>query len=391
MTHASHVRVVPEPVLVALADIRTDGGTQIRVGELNQDLVDDLAVAYIEGPPPPPLVVFKDGASFWLADGFHRHAGAQKAQVVAKVECEVRIGDLRDAIIYACGANSLHGIRRTLADKRNAVRTLVDIDKQRVLEGHDPWKAADIARMAGVSHHLVDNIRPSSVRNSPGESDTDERQESAEPRGSEVEREPRVPSERDDADPREVEYDEPDVEPEHTFTGGSHDPGALSWRPVDGDSWSTPDDVIALARQVLGTIDLDPATNAPAQARIGAKAHYTKDDDGLSREWHGNVWLNPPYSQPLCSQFAAKLVEEYDAERVQQAILLVNNATDTKWLQPLLRRFPICLLEGRVRFVNEKNEPAMSPRDAQVIVYLGKDPARFVEVFRAMGAVLGPL
>lgn len=383
MTANSSVRVVPEPVLIALSSIRDDGGTQIRVQPTDASLVQDLVTAYVVGPPPPPLVVFKDGANVWLADGFHRLAAAKATKTLISVHCEVHIGDLGAAIDYACGANAAHGLRRSNADKRNAVVKAVENDARRVAEGHEPRSNPEIARICGVHHSLVYDIRP------PKSSESEERtDEPSEPRGTE---EPRVTRDRDDADPREVEYDEPDVETEHTFTGGSRDPAAVNWRPVDGDSWSTPDEYIDEARAVLGTIDLDPATNAAAQGRIGATTHYTEADDGLSKAWSGKVWLNPPYSQPKCTQFAEKLVAEFDAGNVTEAILLVNNATDTKWMQPLLRRFVCCFPEGRIKFVNERNEPAMSPRDAQVFVYLGKDPSTFVRVFGAVGAVMGPL
>lgn len=159
-------------------------------------------------------------------------------------------------------------------------------------------------------------------------------------------------------------------------------------RPVDDDSWSTPDDVIARARRVLGTIDLDPATNAAAQARIGATAFYTAEDDGLAHEWAGRVWMNPPYSHPLVEQFTGKLLAELDAGRVTEAIVLLNNASDTRWMQRLFRPGAVlCLVKGRIRFVNEANEPAMSPRDAQFVLYFGHRHDAFAAEFGEVGAL----
>lgn len=383
---ASASFVIADPILLKIADIRVDGGTQMRVGGLNHERVDVICSAYLDGPDEPdPVVVFRDGSVHWLADGFHRIAAATKATMVA-IKCDVRIGDRRAARRFAFRSNDRHGIPYSNADKRNVVKeAIVDADELEA-EGHDRLTNIEIARMCGVSHTMVNHLRPDPTRETVSRS-TDEPTESI---GRD---EPRVPRERDDAgDPDEVHYDSDPEFVEHTFTGGTHDLDAMDYRrPADGDSWSTPDDYITDVLAVLGNIDLDPATNAAAQARIGATVHYTKEDDGLTKEWSGNVWMNPPYSQPLCSEFAAKLVAEFDAGRVTQAIMLVNNATDTKWMQPLLRRFVCCFPEGRIKFVNEANEPAMSPRDAQVFVYMGKDPRTFVRVFGPVGAVMGPL
>ena len=85
------------------------------------------------------------------------------------------------------------------------------------------------------------------------------------------------------------------------------------------------------ARDVLGGIDLDPATSAAAQETIQATACFTEADDGLGRDWYGRVLINPPYDQPHIANFVSKMVEEYDAGRTRLAIMLTHNYTDTAW------------------------------------------------------------
>ncbi len=46
------------------------------------------------------------------------------------------------------------------------------------------------------------------------------------------------------------------------------------------DSWMTPVEIIERARQLLGVIDLDPASSAKADTRVKARAYYTKEVDG---------------------------------------------------------------------------------------------------------------
>jgi hypothetical protein len=72
----------------------------------------------------PPIVVFFDGAEYWLADGFHWIIAAEELGL-AEIDTDVREGTQRDAILYAVGANAAHGLKRTNRDKRNAVTILL--------------------------------------------------------------------------------------------------------------------------------------------------------------------------------------------------------------------------------------------------------------------------
>ena len=87
------------------------------------------------------------------------------------------------------------------------------------------------------------------------------------------------------------------------------------------NEWYTPEKYIEAVRDVLGEIDLDPASSTYAQETVRAKSYFTPMDDGLAQDWHGRVWLNPPYAQPLISQFAAKMAGEVGAGRVPAAIM----------------------------------------------------------------------
>jgi hypothetical protein len=131
--------------------IRIDGGTQSRV-EINNEVVSDYAEAVKVGIEFPPIVVFHDGADHWLADGFHRYH-AHKQAGKASIPAEIRDGTVRDAILFSLGANCTHGLRRTNADKRKAVQTLLA----------DPewaaWSDRKIADACGVGHPFVAALR----------------------------------------------------------------------------------------------------------------------------------------------------------------------------------------------------------------------------------------
>jgi DNA N-6-adenine-methyltransferase (Dam) len=87
--------------------------------------------------------------------------------------------------------------------------------------------------------------------------------------------------------------------------------GAFAGQSFSSEHY-TPAIYIEAAREVLGRIDLDPASNARAQKTVKAGAYFTEKDDGLQQEWRGNVWLNPPYGD-LVGEFIAKLSAELAA------------------------------------------------------------------------------
>lgn len=147
----------------------------------------------------------------------------------------------------------------------------------------------------------------------------------------------------------------------------------------------TPTEYIEAARQVLGEIDLDPASSELAQETVRATECFTAEDDGLEREWHGRVWLNPPYHRELAPKFIDKLVAEIAAGRVDEAIVLTNNSTDTQWFRAAADVCDaICFVTGRIRFEVPNANPVL-PTQGQAFFYFGVNTKRFVRVFKAIG------
>lgn len=162
-------------------------------------------------------------------------------------------------------------------------------------------------------------------------------------------------------------------------------------KEYNSDEWGTPPEYVALVREVLGEIDLDPASNEHAQSVVLAQRYFVKGDDGLAQEWAGRVFLNPPYSQPLVAQFTGKLVAEFEADRVEAAICLVNNSTDTEWGQALLVRCTaVCFPNGRLAFLDPEGKPQKGGKWGQAFFYFGPDSNAFEVTFGDVGAVLRP-
>jgi hypothetical protein len=139
---------------------------------------------------------------------------------------------------------------------------------------------------------------------------------------------------------------------------------------------------------VLDEIDLDPASNKRAQEIVKAQRFFTKEQNGLTQEWKARtVWLNPPYSSPLCAQFCGRFVDEFAAGHFAAGIVLVNNATETAWCQALLKRFAVCFPAKRIAFlVNGK--PIDQNRQGQAVFYAGPKLPKFRRVFGEIGTVL---
>jgi phage N-6-adenine-methyltransferase len=159
-------------------------------------------------------------------------------------------------------------------------------------------------------------------------------------------------------------------------------------KDYDKDGWCTPKKYVELAREVMGGIDVDPASNDYAQDTVKAGIYYTKETNGLDREWQGRVWLNPPYSNPLIKHFVSKLLFEYLERHAKQAILLVNSCTSTKWYHACLNTATAgCLVKGRIKFDHsERDSPA--PRCDSTFFYFGPYVERFGEVFCNAGKVV---
>ena len=152
--------------------------------------------------------------------------------------------------------------------------------------------------------------------------------------------------------------------------------------------WYTPRDYIEAARAVMGGIDCDPASSVSANAIVQATQFYTRDDDGLVQPWQGRVWMNPPYQQPLVDQFCERLAAHVSTGTVTEAVVLVNNATETRWFARLAAvASVICFPLGRVRFWSPGHDTA-TPLQGQAVVYVGAHVTPFLREFGAFGLVV---
>lgn len=236
---------------VKLAEIRIDGGTQPRAA-LSQAVIDEYAEVVDRLPPGKAMF---DGTDHWLYDGFHRYF-AHKAAGRDEMALEVTPGTQRDAILASLAANADHGLRRTIDDKRKAVRVLL----------RDPewclWSSGRIADHCRVSRQFVEDMR--NIVQTAAESDGSappapplppevaERVHEIRASGGTA----RVVERRDGRSGKKYTY-AAKVRPKARKPAGETDPNAMPWESFNGYVREIAGEVRALSRKLAGVFEVD--------------------------------------------------------------------------------------------------------------------------------------
>ena len=157
--------------------------------------------------------------------------------------------------------------------------------------------------------------------------------------------------------------------------------------------WYTPARYVDAAREVLGDIDLDPASSAKANETVRARRFFTLADDGLKRRWTGRVFLNPPYGlsddgRSNQGVWSDAIIERHRGGSVKEAVLLVNAATDSSWFQ-VLWDFPLCFVAHRIQFCGPEGKGSQ-PTHGNVFAYFGRRVDGFARRFAEFGRIVVP-
>ncbi len=404
-----------------LSAITVSPDVQLHARPLDNDTVAAYVEAMAAGAVFPPLTVFDDGEEQWLAGGFHRLAAMRFLSVV-ETEAVIHTGGKSEAMVFAATDNITHGRPMTRAQRQEAGERLIRLT---------PWSDREIARQLAIANVTVSEWRHNlSVRkltdNPSGENPT------GAPREIVVHRAQSTYTMRTPAKTLlEVVEDEPEEDEleerscygscvhaivhsneQDSFTCAKSgrlsymdsaypDPFtcpdyATEWQtpaPVmpfvahntGENEWYTPPEYIAAARRVMGVIDLDPASSVKANETVGAPTFYTKEQDGLGQSWAGRVWMNPPYAGELIGKFAAKFAIHVANGEITEGIVLVNNATETRWFAELVGVCKaVVFTTSRIRFLDENGLPG-APLQGQAILYAGDRWEIFVNEFSIFG------
>lgn len=150
----------------------------------------------------------------------------------------------------------------------------------------------------------------------------------------------------------------------------------------------TPPDIIKRVTAVMGSIDLDPASCKEANKIVKAKKFFTQKEDGLTKPWYGNVWLNPPYIYKKTDCY----IDKFCTDNIKAGIIIMNNNTEVAWAQKLLSVCNIiCFPKGRIAFYkNSKEAYPQGGLQGQMICGRGVDIKKFEKHFCDVGAILYP-
>ena len=183
--------------------------------------------------------------------------------------------------------------------------------------------------------------------------------------------------------------------------------------------WYTPKWITDLCAELMGGIDLDPASCEVANKFVGAKNFYTKEDDGLHKDWFGNVFMNHPFGKPevackrsksepskfLCNKercksrgyhnesyvpgnadWINKLVNEYENDHFRRGCALTFASTSEGWFKPLYQ-FPHCWLYDRVNFIDASGNEIKGAPKGCVISFPGIEIQKIHKLFSKYGHV----
>lgn len=88
--------------------------------------------------------------------------------------------------------------------------------------------------------------------------------------------------------------------------------------------------------------------------------YYTIEDDGLSQEWKGKCWCNPPYGRQI-----GKLVKK--ASESDFCVMLLPVRTDSRWFHDYIYgKAEIQFIKGRLKFGDSKN---YAPFPSMIVIF----------------------
>ena len=158
---------------------------------------------------------------------------------------------------------------------------------------------------------------------------------------------------------------------------------------TSGDTeWYTPTPIIEAARMTLGSIELDPASSDKANEVVQAKRYFTKEINGLGRDWScDTIWMNHPFGRTTNVPWVGRLLAAWVGKEIRVAACCITYAcTSESWFRPLMD-YPQCFLSPRTNYRLPDGSIMRGVTKGSVVTYLGRDLERFRKFFNPLGKV----
>lgn len=157
----------------------------------------------------------------------------------------------------------------------------------------------------------------------------------------------------------------------------------------ESDRYFTSPEILELVLQQFGEVDLDPCWDPDPGCIVQAKQVFDirRGEDGLSLDWTGKVFLNPPYSEP--SPWLARAA--LHARQGGEVLAIVNAACGTSyWMRHVWPHCRVCFLAPRPKFSRPGGKETWNTNESAVLYY-GPNRQRFREVWQGRGQIVGGL
>jgi site-specific DNA-methyltransferase (adenine-specific) len=116
------------------------------------------------------------------------------------------------------------------------------------------------------------------------------------------------------------------------------------------EDYRTPEVLYRALNTTYGPFTLDAAAS---EENSLAQTHFTEADDGLTKQWTGVVWCNPPYGANKTGKWVQKAVEEVQAGNAKRVVMLIPAYnTDSVCFHEFVLPFAstILFVRGRLKF-----------------------------------------
>lgn len=167
-----------------------------------------------------------------------------------------------------------------------------------------------------------------------------------------------------------------------------HGPMMSAEQDPNDNEYATPPKVWRPLANAVDGFDVDPCSGA--EATPIAPTRYDEDDDGLRQAWHGDVFVNPPWStngdgSPK-HDWLSKCRAEANRDAVDSVVVLLPSDTSASWFhEHVLAAKNVCFYgPGRLSFVGEDRNPSFG----LLIATYGEDAGAYRDVLDSFGDVI---